>query len=106
MINIKQFYIIAGILMLVSSIGQVYNLYLIWAGITIGAKVSTIFGGILFSLLLAVFFLGLWYKTPTTPDALINNAELDKLLQDIQKGNIEEEKEVISNESSNLCESK
>jgi hypothetical protein len=91
MINIRQFYLIGGILMFISVLGQIYNQYLVWNIVTIGAKVSSIAGGILFSLLLTVFFLGLWYKTPKMPDAVVNNAELDKLLKDISEGDTKEE---------------
>jgi hypothetical protein len=87
MISIKDFYLIAGVLMIVSVAGSIWNLVLIWNNITIGAKVSSIAGGIFFQCLLCVLFLGL-YKT--TPKQMIPDSSLDNLVQEIQNKNVEQ----------------
>ena len=83
MINIKQFYFIASILMIISVLGQIWNLKLTWEMITIGAKISSITGGVLFSCLLTVLFIGLWRATPNM-NQVIDNKEMDKFLEQIK----------------------
>jgi hypothetical protein len=81
--TIRTFYIIGTVVMLIASLGNLWNLILIWKLITIGAKISTIFGGIIFQLLLAYFFYYMYKQTPEMN--IVNNPDLDKLLDDIQK---------------------
>ena len=86
MIDIKQFYLIGGVLMLLSVLGQIWNLSVTWDILTMGARISQIAGGVLFSSLLTTFFLGLWYKTPKTPsiaEVQVNSEELDKLIKEM-----------------------
>lgn len=96
MLDMKQFYLIAGVLMLISFGGQIWNLAIIWNLATIGAKISTLAGGVLFNLLLSALFLGLWYKMPKTPDMVVDNNELDKLMEELTNQNVED----IKNEDS------
>lgn len=79
--NIKTFYILGSIAMAIVVLGNIVNLVLIWQGITIGAKVSTI-ASTAFSCLLAALFFNL-YKN--TPDVAINNKELDELVSELRK---------------------
>lgn len=90
MINMRKFYLIAGILMGISVLGQIWNLYLTWGLITTGAKVSGIAGGVLFNLLLTILFFGFYKLTPDMNlnssehfDKIIDNKDLDKLLKEL-----------------------
>jgi len=81
MISMKTFYGIAGVLMVIAFLGNLWNLINVWHFITIGAKIATIAGSLLFNILLAVLFLGMWKITPD----LSTNAtapEIDKLLKE------------------------
>jgi hypothetical protein len=79
--TIKTFYITGSIIMAIAGLGSLWNLILIWDLMTIGAKISTIFGGIIFQFLFAYFF---YYMYKQTPDMnVVNNPDLDKLLDDI-----------------------
>mgnify|MGYP001411074233 CR=1 FL=1 len=81
--NIKTFYLIASILMIVSVLGQGWNLDIIWNSITIGAKISNI-AGMFFNVLLVILFLGLYKMTPNLNTQVIDNKEMDKFLEQIK----------------------
>lgn len=85
MISMKTFYGLAGILMVISVGGSIWNLFNIWNFITLGAKIATIAGNILFQSLLAWLFISM-YKN--TPDLEIQDTNLDNLVKEIQESNI------------------
>ncbi len=85
MIDIRKFYLIAGSLMSISVLGQIWNLYTLWDNLTMGAKVSGIAGGVLFNLLLVVLFFGMYKMMPSTNQSIIDNPEMDKYLQELSK---------------------
>jgi hypothetical protein len=82
MINIKTFYLIAGVLMAVSTIASTYSLVVSWSFLNLGAKVSSIAGNILFQLLLSVFFLGMYR---ITPQIVVENPALDDFVKELQE---------------------
>lgn len=63
---------------------------------TVGGKIAMVCGTLLFNLLLAVVFLGIYKVTPKMPTMTVDNPELDNLVQEISKslkgGNQENEK--------------
>ncbi len=88
----KKFYSIAWVLMAISVFGQIWNLKATWMVTTIGSKISSIAGGVLFSFLLACLFFYFWKVTPsgtgvglTKTDSVIENKELDDLLIEMSK---------------------
>ena len=81
MISIKQFYLIAGILMIVAFTANLWILMDGWATWGIASKIAFVFGTLGFELLLAVFFLGLW---KTTPDMTLANKDLDNALKEFE----------------------
>jgi len=86
--NIKTFYLIGMILMLISSLGSIWNLIIIWEKINIGSKISSLAGSVLFQLLIFGFFLFMYKQSSNIPDMnmTIQNQNLDKLLKEIQGG--------------------
>lgn len=86
---------IAFILMIIAVFGQIWNLTIIWDNITIGTKVSSIAGGVLFNLLLALLFIGLWKMTPkvnggmtlSSSEIITDNKDLDMLLKSMSEEN-------------------
>jgi hypothetical protein len=84
-LSMKKFYIIAGILMLLSVIFSIWNLTTGWVIMNLPAKLSFIFGTILFQLLLVVLFFGMWKVMPDT--TIKDNKELEELLETMKGGN-------------------
>jgi len=68
----------------VSTIGSIWNLFIIWNIISIGAKIASVASGVLFQLLMAVVFLGL-YKS--TPQLEVNDSKLDELVKELEAKN-------------------
>lgn len=84
--DMKQFYTIATILMIVGFAGSVWSAVHSWPILFIANKITTI-SGICFNLLLVVFFAWLWKTTPATPK-IVNNPDLDKLLSDYKSEDV------------------
>lgn len=89
MIQMKTFYLIAAILMFFAVIGNIWNLLIVWNTLTIGGKISSIFGSVLFNLLLFVLFAGFYKITPSSnaPAKILDSKELESLLNEVQKQN-------------------
>lgn len=83
MISMKQFYLYASILMVVSVIFNIWNLVSAWALMNLPAKFSFIFGNIFFQLLLIGMFIGMYRVTPDM--ILKDNPELDDVLKKLEK---------------------
>lgn len=87
MIDMKKFYLIGAILMLVAVLGSVWNLFLIWNEITIGAKIAQIATGVLFQSLLVILFFGL-YKMMSPigqTEQVLDTVDLNKLIKEVKK---------------------
>lgn len=81
--TIRTFYKIGAVLMCISTLGALMNLLIIWNISNIGVKISTLFGGVLFTFLLFLFFA---YMYKQTPDAIIDDSDVDMLIKQIQGG--------------------
>lgn len=92
MLSLKNFYLVGGILMLVATLGAIYNLYLIWEDVTLGFKISNFAGSILFQALIAIFFLGLYKITPSASNQVVDNKNLDELVKNLQNKNLSKNK--------------
>ena len=84
MIDMVKFYLIAGLLMFIAFLGNIWNLVILWNVMTWGARISTLAGGVLFSLLLVILFVG-FYLTMRTPQDGLNNPKLDKLIDSLKE---------------------
>jgi TctA family transporter len=82
MISMKQFYGIAGGLMVIVFIANCWNLIVSWSNMNLPGRIAFIFGSILFNILLSILFIGL-YKI--TPSQIIDNSKLDDLLKQYEK---------------------
>jgi len=82
--NIKTFYLILGIAMLISFGGNLWNLILVWKFITIGAKITSIAGSLFFNIMFSMLFFTM-YKS--TPDMEVSNTALDDIVKEIKKQN-------------------
>lgn len=82
-IQMKDFYGIASILMIIVVAANIWNLTSNWGLMNLPSKISFIAGSIIFQLLLFGLFFGLWKSTPR-----IGNIVEDKVLDDVLK-NIE-----------------
>jgi hypothetical protein len=80
--TIKTFYGIGSVIMIIATLGNIYSLYATWNFINWGARMSSLFGGVLFQMLISYFF---YYLYTTTPD-ITSGPDLDKLMDEIQKG--------------------
>jgi hypothetical protein len=83
MISPKQFYLWASILIGLSVIFNLWNLFSSWSFMNLPSRLSFIFGNLLFQILLVVMFIGMWKVTPDM--TLQSNPELDKMLEKISK---------------------
>ena len=83
MMDMRRFYLIASILMIISLLGSVWNLFIVWNGITIGGKISQLAGGVGFNLLLFILFIGLYRITPSMNlnPKVIESPDLDALIK-------------------------
>lgn len=87
MIDMKKFYGIASILMVISFLGNLWNTITVWNAMTTGAKIANIAGSLLFNILLFALFYGLWKITPSMSSSakIIDNPDLDALIKQYAK---------------------
>jgi hypothetical protein len=87
MIQLRDFYLIGGILMLVTLVANLYSLYFVWGNLNIGGKVASIAGTLLFNLLFCVMFFFLYKTTPkmNLNSTIVDSPELDKFLEEVSK---------------------
>jgi len=94
-ITTLQFYKYGIILFLISVLGSIINISIQWAYINIGIKIS-LFGNLLFQILLLILFIGLYIQTKKQEQTtVIENPEIDKFLKELQ------EKDILDNNQSN-----
>ena len=92
-INIKLIYLISFIVLLIVAVTNLWNLVIVWGNLTFPAKISTIFGGIVFQLLLSGIFFSLYRTIPKDPEVMFNNPELDKWVKNLEEGIVKKEEE-------------
>lgn len=78
MISMKQFYGIAGGLMVIVFLANCWNFAVSWNNMNIPGRIAFFFGSILFNILLSILFIGL-YKI--TPSQVIDDSKLDEVLK-------------------------
>lgn len=94
MLDMKKFYGWASLLMGISFFGNVWNIAILWDGLTMGAKIAQIAGSVLFNLLLFILFWGLWKVTPssTSTAKTIESPDLDAIIKKFQSEEIAQNK--------------
>lgn len=85
MIDMRKFYLVGGILFIIVVLANSYSLVVTWGNLNIGAKVSSIAGGLLFNLLLCLMFFSLYKMTPNSNMNIAESPDLDSFLQEVQK---------------------
>jgi len=97
-LDMRKFYGIGTILMVIAFFGNLWNLTTIWSGITIGSRIAQIFGSLLFNLLLAVVFYSMWKTMPVTTEGVtkISSPDLDALINKYQSGAEDEDGELLT----------
>lgn len=93
-INIKDFYLVASVLMIIVVGANIWNLTINWDLMNIAGKISFIAGSVFFQLLLFALFFGLWIATPKI-GKIVEDKTLDDILKNIEGGvsNVRKEKE-------------
>lgn len=76
----KLFYLVAGILFLIGTLGSIYNLYVVWDKINIGAIVSSI-SNIIFNIIIVVTFFWLYKLTPSANAQLPTDEVFDEMFK-------------------------
>lgn len=84
-IQIKDFYGVASILMIIVVIANIWNLTVNWNFMNLASKISFIAGSIFFQLLLFGLFFGLWKTTPKI-GKIVEDKVLDDILKNIEGG--------------------
>ena len=80
-LNLKTFYLLAWIAMLIVVLANIWNLTNIYSNLTLPGKVSYIAGSICFQGLLFILFLGLWKNMP---GKIIDDSKLSDLMDEIK----------------------
>lgn len=78
MISMRNFYLIAGVVMLIVLGANIWNLAISYSYWTLPAIIAFVFGSIIFNLLFVILFFGLW---KVTPKQIVNNSELDDIIK-------------------------
>lgn len=84
-LQIKDFYGIASILLLIVVGANIWNLTVNWSMMNLAGKISFIAGSIFFQILLVVLFVGLWKTTPKI-GKIVEDQVLDDILKNIEGG--------------------
>ena len=87
MIQIRNIYFVGSILMIVTMIANIWNLFVNWGVMNVAGRISFIFGSVLFQMLIAISFYVFYKITPKIPQiADVNeNPQIKNILESFSK---------------------